>query len=596
MTEPLQPASPDALPTLTPVARVEGVSVPLIQPVKPPRGGRARWAIALVATLVVVLVAGGLVAFAGAGAASVAPAYAPSDALLYMDIRGDLPGDQRQQLATFMAHFPGFADPSSLQTKLDQALDKLVSKATNGTFSYSGNIEPWFGGQVAVAVGPSDSVVLIVSVSDSAGLPTKLDQTSQQLASQLGGSVAIDEHDGTSVYTITGATGVSGLSSFSFAISTDAIVVAKDPGAVDAALDRKAGKSPNLAGSSAFRDAIGRLDADRSGTFYLDGAAAQTLLKSAAAGSTCGSAATLAGLPTTMAGELRLQDGNLVIRDRASLPAASASPVTAATSDLASHVPGGALVYAETHGFGDLWRTQATALIQNPCFASVAGQLSTIEGLLGTKVPDAFGWVKDAGVVVTAPGGAPQGGLVATTSDAAAGQARLTQVLTLLSLAKGQGGPAITTSSAPYAGTTITSVTVDLGSAATTGGAAPSGSAPIGMPGSVTVSYAFKGQVFVLGVGDAFVKAVLDTTDANSLASDGRYSAALSAAGGPTDSGVVYADVTGIRSLVEAQLPADQKAKYSSNVQPYLTPFDRLISVGVDTAGSESDTTIIFTK
>ena len=453
MTEPLQPASPDALPTLTPVARVEGVSVPLIQPVSAPRGGRARWAIALVATLVVVLVAGGLVAFAGAGAASVGPAYAPADALLYMDIRGDLPGDQRQQLATFMAHFPGFADPSSLQTKLDQALDKLVSKATNGAYSYTGNIEPWFGGQVAVAVsgdptatstGFSDSVLLVVSVSDTAGLPTKLDQTSQQLAKQLGGSVAIADHDGTSVYTISGATGVSGLSAVSFAITTDAIVVAKDAATVDAALDRKAGKSPDLAGSSAFHDAIGRLDADRSGTFYLDGAAAETLLKSTAGSSTCGSAVTLAGLPTTIAGELRLQDGNLIIRDRASLPAASASPMPAATSDLASHVPGAALAYAETHGFGDLWRTEATALIQNPCFASVAGQLSTIEGLLGTKIPDAFGWVKDAGVVVTAPGGAPQGGLVATTSDAATGQARLTQVLTLLSLAKGQGGPAIT--------------------------------------------------------------------------------------------------------------------------------------------------------
>ena len=591
MTEPLQPASPDALPTLTQVARVEGVSVPLIQPVKTSRGGRARWAIALVATLVVVLVAGGLVAFAGAGAASVGPAYAPSDALLYMDIRGDLPGDQRQQLATFMAHFPGFADPSSLQTKLDQALDKLVSKATNGAYTYSGNIEPWFGGQVAVAVGPSDSVILVVSVSDSAGLPTKLDQTSQQLAKQLGGTVAIADHNGTSVYTLSGATGVSGLSAVSFAISTDAIVVAKDAATVDAALDRKAGKSPNLAGTSAFRDAIGRLDADRSGTFYLDGAAAQKLLDStAASSSTCGSATTLAGLPTTMAGELRLQDGNLIIRDQATLPAASASPVTAATSDLASHVPGAALVYAETHGFGDLWRTEATTLIQNPCFASVAGQLSTIEGLLGTKIPDAFAWVKDAGVVVTAPGGAPQGGLVATTSDAAAGQARLTQVLTLLGLAKGAGGPAITTSSAPYAGTTITSVTVDLGSALDMGGSTG------GAPSSVTVSYAFKGQLFVLGVGDAFVKAVLDTTNADSLASDARYSAALSAAGGPTDSGVVYADVTGIRSLVEAQLPADQKAKYTSDVQPYLTPFDRLISVRVDTAGSESDTTIIFTK
>ena len=591
MTEPLQPASPDALPTLTQVARVEGVSVPLIQPVRSPRGGRARWAIALVATLVVVLVAGGLVAFAGAGATSVGPAYAPSDALLYMDVRGDLPGDQRQQLATFMAHFPGFADPSSLQTKLDQALDKLVSKVTNGTYTYSGNIEPWFGGQVAVAVGPSDSVVVVVSVSDTAGLPTKLDQTSQQLAKLIGGSVAITDHDGTSVYSISGGTGVSGLPAFSFAITSDAIVVAKDATTVGAALDRKAGKSPNLAGSSAFHDAIARLDADRSGTFYLDGSAAEKLLQSTAdTSSTCGSATSLAGLPTTMAGELRLQDGNLVIRERATLPAASASPVAATTSDLASHVPAGALFYAETHGFGDLWRTEATTLIQNPCFASVAGQLSTIEGLLGTKIPDAFGWVKDAGVVMTAPGGVPQGGLVATTSDAATGQARLTQVLTLLKLAKGQGGPAITTSDAPYAGTTITSVKVDLGtdsSVDSTTGAVPT---------SVTLAYAFKGQVFVLGVGDAFVKAVLDTTDTTSLASDGRYSASLSAAGGPTDSGVVYADLTAIRGLIEAQLPAAQKAQYTSDVQPYLAPFDRVISVSVDAAGSESDTAIIFTK
>ena len=67
MTEPLPPTAPDALPMLTPVARVEGVSVPLIQPQKSSRGGRARWAVALVATLVVVLVAGGLWVVAGAG-------------------------------------------------------------------------------------------------------------------------------------------------------------------------------------------------------------------------------------------------------------------------------------------------------------------------------------------------------------------------------------------------------------------------------------------------------------------------------------------------------------------------------------------------
>ncbi|HTS15816.1 MAG TPA: hypothetical protein VMH24_09105, partial [Candidatus Sulfotelmatobacter sp.] len=179
--------------------------------------------------------------------------------------------------------------------------------------------------------------------------------------------------------------------------------------------------------------------------------------------------------------------------------------------------------------------------------------------------------------------GALGGGLVATTTDATTGPARLTQVLTLLKLAAGQGGPAISATQAPYAGTTITSLTVTL----------PAGT---GTNGPQTIAYAFKDDLFVLGVGDAFVKSVLDTTSATSLGSDARYSAALSAAGGPTDSSVVYADLTAIRGLVEASLPAAQKAAYTSDVQPYLAPFDRFIDVRVDASGGESDTAIVFTR
>ncbi|MFI5261123.1 MAG: DUF3352 domain-containing protein [Candidatus Limnocylindrales bacterium] len=584
MTEPLEPGTPEALPPLTPVARVEGVSVPLVQPTRTSRGGRGRWVVALVATLVVVLVAGGLIVVAGAGAASVGPAYAPADAILYVDARADLPGDQHQQLATFMARFPGFADPSSLDAKLDQALDKLIGQATGGTFSYTANIKPWFGGQVAVSVGPGDAVLLVVSVSDSSGLPTKLDQTSQDLAKQLGGTVSITDHNGTSVYTISGGTGVSGLNAISFAITHDAIVAAKDAATVDAALDRKAGSSPNLAGVAAYRDAVGRLDADRLGTFYLDGAAVGKLLASldtgAAAGS-CASTASLAQLPTTIAGELQAQNGDLVARSQAVLPA-TASTIPAASSDLASHVPGSAVYYTEVHGFASLWNSVTTTLVQDPCLSSVTGQLSTIEGLLGTKIPDAFAWVKDAGLVVTATGGRATGGIVATTSDAATGQARLTQLVTLLKLAKLQGGPTITTSDTGYAGTTITSLNV-------------AADATNGLP-AITVAYAFKGDVFVLGVGDPFVKAVLDTTSATSLASDDRYSAALSAAGGATNSGVTYADLSAIRVLAEAQVPADQKAHYTSDVQPYLVPLDRFITVSVEAPGSASTTAILFTK
>ena len=53
-----------------------------------------------------------------------------------------------------MKAFPGFEDQAAFPIKLNEALDLLVGKATDGKQGYKTDIEPWFGGQLGVSVGP----------------------------------------------------------------------------------------------------------------------------------------------------------------------------------------------------------------------------------------------------------------------------------------------------------------------------------------------------------------------------------------------------------------------------------------------------------
>jgi Protein of unknown function (DUF3352) len=629
--EPVAPPSPavpspqavtETIPGMTPVARVEEVSAPLTKPVRG-RGGRARWLVALVATLVVVIVAGVIIVVAGStGSQAVAPAYLPADTLLYADARLDMPGDQRDQVAALLAKFPGFADQASLEAKLDDALDRLVKNASSGQYTYTGNVKPWFGGQIGLGAwsGGSGSSqpasLLVLSVADRSKLPTQLDQASQDLAKQLGVPVSVEDHGGVSIITLGGATGsspsASGLANLSFAITDDAIVAAKDAQGVAAALDRKAGKAANLAGAAGFQKALASLERDRLGTLYVDGSGLGKLVAAAIPSPSGATGSALVTLPGTLAGELRVESGNVVARGHLT-PAAGASATPAATpttSTLAQHVPGDAAFYAEMHDVATAWNRLITQLKAQPGYTQLAPQLETLEGLLGSKLDAYFDWTRDLGAVVTLRDGKPEGGLVITASNAAAGEARLKQLVTLLRLA---GASGITVTDQAYKGTTITTLTLDLGALARLGGggsilplpsgfptlpnvtAAPDGGAATLPSGRVQLSYAFSGDTFVLGVGDDFVKQVLDVTASTSLAAQARYTDALAAAGGPTSLGNAYADITAWRTFLEAQLPTAEKAKYESDVKPYLTPFDRVIALATRDGEAWVGSLIVFT-
>lgn len=132
------------------------------KPIAPPpadgKGGssRLRWIVAGLATILVVATLGGVLFLAAprAGAASATAHYAPADTGMYAEVRLDLPGDQRDNLAAFMSHFPGFADQAAFQQKLDETLDTLLSNKSNGALDWNNDVKPWFGGQIAVFGDP----------------------------------------------------------------------------------------------------------------------------------------------------------------------------------------------------------------------------------------------------------------------------------------------------------------------------------------------------------------------------------------------------------------------------------------------------------
>ena len=118
------PAAPDASPAATPaesatqpasegtVEHLGDTWAPGVQAVAvSPRSRRFRWgvAVAVVAIVALITAAGTFVLSGAAGARSLTASVAPQNTVFFMEVRSDLPGDQRSKLADFMSHFPGFA-------------------------------------------------------------------------------------------------------------------------------------------------------------------------------------------------------------------------------------------------------------------------------------------------------------------------------------------------------------------------------------------------------------------------------------------------------------------------------------------------------
>jgi hypothetical protein len=597
-----------------PAAAVEAApTVPVVATQAAPRSGRSRlrWLVALIVTVLVAGTAAGatLLLTASAGDAAVL-AYVPADSVSYAEVRLDLPGGQRAEVARLLAAFPGFADQAALNTKLGEAFDRLVKAATKDKHDYQTEIAPWFGGQMAAAAGPVPTVsatdpgaalagtraLVLASVTDAA----KATAWVGNVLAETGATTTDLAYNGTTITVVHDPSPVTSpvkAPEMGFAVLGH-VLAAGDVTSLKAAIDTKG--TSGLGSTTAFRQAQAAIAGDRVGFFWADLKASMTAgldaLKAADKDGTATAALNvLAGLaPDWTAGAIRAVDGNLVV-DGVQPHLAFRSTATSGPG-LADLAPKGTIALLGTGDVGATLTTLHDELAAEPKLAATFKQVDTILGLVG-GFNSAVGWMGDAGIAITQQGSSVSGGVIVIPSDAAAAKRLFTQLRSLVEIATAASGPALKDET--YGDATIT--TVDLASLApllqgvagsalggALGGTGATGALPgVGsMAANLKLVFAVTDKVVVLGADPAFVKAVLDARTGDSLGKDARF-AALAKRAGTANAGIAWLDVAAIRGLAEGAMPAAERTKYETDVKPYLLPLDAIVSV--ETAGTDLD-------
>ena len=611
--------TPPSYPTQQPLE--PGVAWAPAVPVKAPasqgsgRGRRIRWAAAL-AVVVLILGASAAVAALITNAATQATVlgYVPKDSVAYVEARLDLPGDQRRSVGEFLSHFPGFADQAALDSKLDEALDQVIHDATNGSQSYTADIKPWFGGEVAFSVGPlppasslggSDSssaiarqfrALALLSVTD----PVKAQAYLDGLSAKTGEETTKQTYNGVQLTIYQQKDGPS----LAYAVIGGKVAALGDLASVKAAVDSNG--SSGFASEPGPKAALDAAAKDHVGFVYvalrplLDWSTGLSKAVSGATGATGAaipepvSDTLLKTLPEWGAYWLRFENDALVLEAAAPKPEISFASTDSHASTLAKHIPSSALVMAETNSLGatlgnvlDLYKGDAQ-------FKPLVDQLDQALNVVGGR-DAALGWIGDTAIVLNDTGNTPEGGLLIAPTDPEKAKSLLTSLGTLIGLGGAQNG--ITVKTEDHNGTTITIIDIaDVQKL--TGSGAGGGMQSLPLPSNnVQIAYAVTNDVVVLGSGSGFVEHVLDTTDATSLASDAQYKDLAGRVGAGTAQ--TFVDITGIRTLIEKLAPAGTSAdrqKYETDIKPFLEPFDAMMASGTFTNDLGRSTVIITVK
>ena len=156
-TEPAVPTEGPASTDATAPAEPQGAPTGTVPAGGAPGANRMRWAVGIGVAGLAAAVA--IAAFVVLGSRPMPSAlqYVPGDAAVVVEVRMDLPGDQLQKLGNLLAHFPGFADQSTLLAKIDESLSKLVQESGSSEIDYVRDIKPWLSGPAFIAVSPPGS-------------------------------------------------------------------------------------------------------------------------------------------------------------------------------------------------------------------------------------------------------------------------------------------------------------------------------------------------------------------------------------------------------------------------------------------------------
>lgn len=522
----------------------------------------------------------------GAGSAAT---YVVADAPLYFELRLDPSSDQDGALRELLGRFPAIdgLDPGRpLYEQLGAVIDEALGADGDTELSWAEDIDPWFDGSVAFAVTdipleamaqPTDppddpalpGMLVIIGVSDADAARAAADR----LADDMGASLVQSQHRGVTIF--------SHDEEGAFAVTDDAIFAAPDAAAIIEALDARADAGGGLGATDQLRDAIDGLPADwlAFGAFDFSGLMSARFADAGQredAAAVAALRALLEDQPMRGAMALTAQGDRIAIDGVSEAPG---GPFTVDNADrgLAAQVPADALYYGESGNIGEALGAVLEAVKEAAgTDPDAAEQIAMAEAALGAELSELVSWIDDGAIAAGWDGASAWGGVILVPSDVDAAERRLDQLATFASLASLDPTTGISVSESEIAGEDVTTVRWT----------APDAPDEMGLPldGGVVVQYTVTEDRAIIGIGDAFVRRVLELDEPDSLAADDRYVATIDELGGTTNAGVAWVDLAGAREAIitataEMMGTMDPDGALTGLVEPWLLPLDRFASV-----------------
>lgn len=521
-----------------------------------PRSRRLRWGIAGAVVLAVTMItAGGVFVLSGAaGAKSLTAGVAPKNAVAFLEIRTDLPGDQHTLLADFMSHFPGFQDRAQFDNALDNLLNRMTGEVS-ADLRYTSAFKPWMEGEVSIAAMGGSAVAGVVEPSALAIFALK-DRAAAQTwiageLTRIGVKTASQDYAGTTLYTI-GA----GLKEGAYAFTDQDLLLGTVAG-VKAALDTKTNGS--LADNANYQAAMKSVSGDSLARFYFDpktmlselmasGGSAMGKLHGMGALASASFAVSSADVPAWVAGSVQAQSGQMVVN--VAMPRTGSAGAGNHVSRLASVLPGNTVGAFEAHGIGKIVTDQLAALAARLPSGSAANSLKTLRD--GLALVGGLDWLGDGVAAITKDGSAYGGGIVVEAADSSTAAAKVALIKTYSALAGGTLH--LSSRTETYKGISITVFSV-----------------PDSTGKPIEIALAAKGNVIVAGYTDAFAKAVIDTTPATSLSAQPDYSAVTAAAGASNDQSM-YVNIPALEDEIGIAALASS-SRWTADYKPYFDHF-----------------------
>lgn len=462
-----------------------------------------------------------------AGAADRAAPLVPANAAVYVNVYLQPSAGQQANLSGLIGRLPGFADEATLDDKVDQIVQNLLSGVG---IDYRTELKPWVGDQVAAAAWfgdeetPVQRAVAIVDVKDAAAMESAL----ADLAEREGESFTEETHGGVAMHVGT---------TTSYAVVAGMLVVSDTTDAVRAVIDTQAGGA-NLASRADFRAAIGRIPQDHLASAFVDVA---MLAAGGGATESIGGFTTLAAALVADRDGLRLT-GTAPMPPEAEPSSTGTAGVSSTASPLADWMPRDTIAEVVIVGLRGMLADAEEAASGTPQGQQLSDAMSTIR----TLAAFGLGIDLDADVLPLFDGetalalsaledGGPRGQLLLRPKDFAAAAAALDRVAE--ALADAGGARRVESTDAGD----ITVVTV---------------------PQLGEIAYATVDGVVILGLNVEDVAAAAEArADGTTLGASEAYAAAFGGAGARAGN-EAYADVGALLEIIGIgdTLPLDARA------------------------------------